>query len=262
MTIRSVIRYYAADSQEIYVYIDNHDLTLSYEDHSILSGKPGIGARQTPTGNSIKKVELGALDRTAPAQIDSDSVGSSSFPTSVDLQWQPVADDTNGIGVWRYEVVRGTSQWDILDPVFTEQALTPATSYTYELRAVDYHRNTSTLSVNVTTAPAGAINPRRIGVRSTGSHWGGGGEQIDTMSGNLNFTVPLVTAMGRGGWSVPFALSYNSQLWRKDPGGTWKLGRDVGYGFGWRLMAGSITPYWSGDDTIHHYVFTDATGAE
>jgi hypothetical protein len=49
-------------------------------------------------------------------------------------------------------------------------------------------------------------------MRSTGSYWGGAGEQIDLLSGNLNFTLPLVRAMGRGGWGVTFAASYNSQL--------------------------------------------------
>jgi len=106
------------------------------------------------------------------------------------------------------------------------------------------------------------IDPRRVGVRPSGSYWGAAGEQIDTLSGNLNFTAPLLKAVGRGGWGVAFALNYNSQLWRQDGGGTWKLGRDVGYGFGWRLQAGSITPYWSDQWTMHHYTFIDSTGAE
>ena len=51
-------------------------------------------------------------------------------------------------------------------------------------------------------------------------------------SGNLNFTIPLLKVKGRG-WNVPFNLSYNSQNWRHDSGGTWNLGRDRGYGYGW-----------------------------
>ena len=81
-------------------------------------------------------------------------------------------------------------------------------------------------------------------------------------SGNLNFTVPLLTAQGRGGWSVPFNLVYNSENWRQDTGGTWLLGRDEGYGFGWKLLAGSITPYYSNYFTLDHFVFNDASGAE
>ena len=54
--------------------------------------------------------------------------------------------------------------------------------------------------------------------------------------------MPLVKAMGHGGWSVGFNLTYNSQNWRQDPGGTWQLGEDVGYGYGWKLLAGSLLP--------------------
>jgi len=68
--------------------------------------------------------------------------------------------------------------------------------------------------------------------------------------------------MARGGWSASFNLSYNSQNWRQDPGGTWQLGRDVGYGYGWRLQAGSLTPVYQNYWTVHHYVFIDGTGAE
>jgi hypothetical protein len=98
---------------------------------------------------------------------------------------------------------------------------------------------------------------------TTGNYWGGGGEQIDTLSGNLNFTLPLLTAQGRAGWKIPVGLSYNAQNWRQDNGANWQLGSDVGFGFGWRMTIGSITPYyiywWDGPD---HYVFTDSTGAE
>ena len=87
-------------------------------------------------------------------------------------------------------------------------------------------------------------------------------EQIDTVSANLNFSITLLTAMGRGGWSVPFGLSYNSQNWRLEGSASWKMGADVGYGFGWRLMAGSLKPYYTGSWTLHHFIFTDATGAE
>jgi hypothetical protein len=47
--------------------------------------------------------------------------------------------------------------------------------------------------------------------------------------------------IGRGGWGVGLNLTYNSQNWRSDPGGIWNLGHDVGYGYGWRLLAGAIT---------------------
>lgn len=52
-------------------------------------------------------------------------------------------------------------------------------------------------------------DPRRIGVRPTGSYWGTSGEQIDLVSGNLNFWMPLslITVKMRGGTNIPFGLS-------------------------------------------------------
>src|SRR5205823_10137826 len=75
---------------------------------------------------------------------------------------------------------------------------------------------------------AGASNggePRRVGVRANGSYWGAAGEQIDMLSGNLNFTLPLLKPQARGGWGVTFALTYNSQIWRQDSSGTSLLGK-------------------------------------
>jgi hypothetical protein len=36
-------------------------------------------------------------------------------------------------------------------------------------------------------------------------------------SGNLNYTMPLMNSLGRGGWGVSFNLMYDSQNWREDP---------------------------------------------
>ena len=122
-----------------------------------------------------------------------------------------------------------------------------------------------TPQVTAGTPPADSgngLDPRRVGVRAFGSYWGGAGEQIDTTSGNVNFSIPLMTLQGRGGWTIPIVLSYNSQMWRMDSGGTWLMGADVGYGLGWRLQAGSITPVWANVSQIDHYIFADATGAE
>jgi uncharacterized repeat protein (TIGR01451 family) len=105
--------------------------------------------------------------------------------------------------------------------------------------------------------PAGTtVDPRRIGVRTTGAYWGAAGEQIDLFSGNLNFSLPLMQAQGRGSAGAAFVLSYNSQFWKQNSGVTSNLGRDVGYGFGWTLQAGSVSPEETG------YIFRDATGAE
>ena len=80
-------------------------------------------------------------------------------------------------------------------------------------------------------------------------------------SGNLNVTLPFSRPWDAMARVVTVSLSYNSQIWRFiDP--NWMLGRDVGYGFGWRFMAGSLIPDWQDYFTIHHYTFTDATGTE
>jgi hypothetical protein len=105
------------------------------------------------------------------------------------------------------------------------------------------------------------VEALRTGVRPTGAYWGAAAEQIDLWSGNLNFTVPLLKAQSRGGWSTSFALGHNSQMWRQEAGGSAKLSRDVGYGLGWILQAGSVTPV-PLNGTVQSYLFTDATEAE
>jgi hypothetical protein len=191
-------------------------------------------------------------------------IGSSIFPTRLDMQWPGVVDNANGVGLFGYQLYVGGGLVAIFQaPEFSDPTVQPETTYCYNFNGVDYHGNAAmSAGTCLTTPPAGSIDPRRVGVRSTGSYWGAAGEQIDTLSGNLNFTIPLLQAQGRNGWAVPFALSYNSQFWRQDSGGTWKMARDVGYGLGWRLQAGSLTPYYRVNWTLDHYLFIDATGAE
>ena len=137
------------------------------------------------------------------------------------------------------------------------------------MRVVDYHWNTTDTNITVNTPlipthgpyPSATPDGFRTGVKPTGAYWGAGNENIDVMSGNLSFSLPLLKAQARASWSVPFKLSYNSQDWRQDSGGAWALGGDSGVGFGWRLMAGSITPVVSGS-TVSLYLFSDSTGAE
>ena len=95
-----------------------------------------------------------------------------------------------------------------------DRTVQPNTAYTYSISACDFHANCATSTINITTPAAGAIDPREIGVRPTGTYWGSGGEQIDMRSGNVNFTVPLIKAMSRGGGGAGINLSYNSQNWR------------------------------------------------
>jgi hypothetical protein len=246
----------------------NNQLYLSVSDSSLPTGMPGVGFPAGGTGSSsvfsISQVSIGPIDRIAPSVPSTQQATVLTLPNRVDAQWQGAMDDPNGVGVELYSITRNGSPWiTVPSPEFTDETVAPGTTYQYGISACDYHGNCSGSStLSVTTAPAGTIDSRRVGVRPDGTYWGGAGEQIDTRSGNLSFSVPLLKAVGRGGSSVGFALNYNSQLWRQSNGVTWQLGHDVGYGLGWQLLAGSITPYWSGYFTVDHYIFRDSTGAE
>ena len=71
----------------------------------------------------------------------------------------------------------------------------------------------------------------------------------------------LLRAQSRHNLSMGFALNYNSQTWRNGDGMTWNVGTDVGYGYGFKLLAGSIYPVYNGG-SVSHYILTDSTGAE
>jgi hypothetical protein len=214
---------------------------LHVGDGAISAGQPGVGAFGTPAGNSISSVALGPHDGTAPAVVDRNTLAVTAFPTSVEMQWQPPSDGASGVGLWRYLLYRnGTFLGLTQDPEYVDHGAAASQTYIYTILAQDQHANYSQLDFNVATPPAGSIDPRRTGVRPNGSYWGAGGEQIDMLSGNLNFTLPLLQAKGRGGLSATLALNYNSQVWRQDAAGTWRFGKDLGYGFGWRLMLGCI----------------------
>jgi len=208
-----VVRAVMLSGGTIVVYIDNVDY-LAVTDTAITSGAPGINVASAPSGNTISQVQLGALDMVAPGVISAASVGSSSFPTRVDLQWQGVVDNQpGGIGLLGYQILRNTPGnspayiGSSTTPDFSDPTALAGQTYIYTLEAIDYHWNTSITTVNVVTPAAGNIDPREVGVRPLGSYWGAGSEQIDMRSGNLNYSIPLIKAMARG-WSASFNLTY------------------------------------------------------
>jgi hypothetical protein len=244
------------------IYIDN----VLYMFYSAISptGTTGPGIGVNGSTNGITSVSLGAIDSVVPNPVNADLVQTSLQSNQVTLHWTPVLDNQGGIGVAYYDIYRN-SVWisHAPTPNFVDTGLSPSTTYTYWIVPVDFHLNAITTVITATTAPSSAIDGRQTGVRTTGTYWGGGGEQIDMRSGNLNFTQPLIKPMGRGGWGVPFNLSYNSQNWRLAAGGVnWLVGGDTGYGFGWKLQAGSLTPVNSSYFTVGEYIFTDSTGAQ
>lgn len=253
MEIRTIMR---AD-HKLLIYIDGQ-LWAVQQTSNNLWGSGGVGVQST--SGSIRSTSIGSLDQTAPGAPS--QLRFSATSSSVDFQWRG-AEDT-GSGVLRYQVWRdGVYRGEIPTEAWTDATVAPATTYTYQFKAVDYHYNVGTAaSVTVTTPAAGTKEPPRRGIRPLGTYWGAMGENIDLQSGNLNFTLPLLSVQGRAGMSVPVVLTYNSQNWRLDSNGTWILGGNVGVGFGWRLLAGSLTPYYSDYVTVHHYLFADASGAE
>src|SRR5262249_423713 len=156
------------------------------------TGYPGVGGnftyRSWPTGGVWQSIFVGHHDTVAPNAVSSTPVGSSVQSNSVSLQWPATTDDSIGIGIQGYQITRGgTVIGYSASTEFGDSTAAPSTTYTYGIAAEDQHGNIGTATtLSVTTPPAGSPDPRRTGVRGTGSYWGGGGEQIDTLSGNLN----------------------------------------------------------------------------
>jgi hypothetical protein len=248
---------------EINGYIDGQWMLFA-NDAAIGQGKPGVATTSNHAGGCIAEVSLWPIDRTAPAAVSRSGVGTTAYPGRVEMQWAAPPDDPGGVNRMWYTIHRdGAWLTNVMDPIFTDETVAPSSTYNYEIYALDGHGNQALpVSFTVETPPAGTLDSRRTGVRPDGAYWGGMGEQIDMRSGNLNFSVPLFTAMGRNGLSVPVTLVYDSQMWRRDGAGDWLLARNTGAGLGWRVMAGALTPYWVDGWTVHHYKFTAASGAE
>lgn len=168
--------------------------------------RPGVSAYGAP----VDSVSLGPLDRVGPSPVGTAAIGAIPFPNRVEFQWKAPADDPNGTGVERFDVVRveGSIHRGAPVPLFTDEAVVPGTTYNYDIYAIDHHFNYSAPTrVTVTTPPTGSLDPIQIGVRPNGAYWGAAEEQIDLRSGNLNYSIPLVQAQGRNGHSVTFGLT-------------------------------------------------------
>jgi RHS repeat-associated protein len=256
MELRSISR-----SGRTMVYVDGL-LVIGPLSEGKCDGTPGIALADSTTLNGFYTVRIRLTDWTPPSQIPATGFLVQARQGGVDLSWLAASDGADG-GVARYVISRdGAYLGEARVPAFADTAVTAGSTYTYSIQAVDYFLNFGTArSVTVTIPQTGADRMRR-GVRPQFAHWGALGENISMMSGNLNYAVPLITAQGRGGWSLPLGLSYNSQNWRKDAASSWSDSSDIGYGFGWTLTPGSIRPVYSGINTVHHYRYTDSTGAQ
>ena len=236
---------------------------VSWTDSQPLTGIGGIGGFGMPSGNGISLAQLGPCDRAAPGTIDASSAQTYAVSNDVGLETAGVQDDANGSGVMGYRWLRdGVYLATTLTPELDDAGAAAGSTHTYTVQAQDHHGNTApAITLSVPVPATAAVDPRRVGIRPTGSYWGGSGEQIDTRSGNLTYSASLIQAQSRG-WSLPVGITYNSQNWRLDTAGkSWKLGEDVGYGFGWKLQIGSLTPFFSSYFAVAYYQFTDASGA-
>jgi len=257
----------------LWVYV-NGTLSMQQTLPSGSTGQPGIGGFTGSGSDAFMSVQIGPHWTSPPPAVSSAGFVSSAYPNTVSMKWQFVSPG-NDPGILQYVVLKngvvvGYASANLAE--YLDATVQPATSYTYSVYTVDIHGNGSAATnLTVTTPPAGtgpgappnSFDPRSTGVQPAGAYWGGAGEQIDTRSGNLNFSFPVLKALGRTGWTVPVNLVYNSQNWRLDNGVNWQYGYDVGFGFGWKMLIGSITPYYvSVGGPLDHFVFTDNTGAE
>ncbi|MBM3813371.1 MAG: hypothetical protein FJW20_17235, partial [Acidimicrobiia bacterium] len=248
----------------VYVYFGTTYVFSAAVSGSSGYGHVGIGRFNPYQGDNFTELKLGEIETTAPNPVAANSIATLNNPTSTEFTWTGALDDPNGIGVRAYRIRRnGVTIGEVHGAAFTDLSLAPSTTYTYTITTRDWHRNQSTeTSFQITTPPASHKDPRRIGVHSDGSYYGAGGENIDTRSGNLNYTLPLVKTSGRNSLAVTVYLSYNSQIWRRDGNTVWSHGRDTGFGHGWRLLIASVTPVWSDFFTVNHYIYADGTGAQ
>ncbi|MCC6540262.1 MAG: hypothetical protein IT162_22130, partial [Bryobacterales bacterium] len=149
------------------------------------TGAQGVGFLGGGNG-PITMAELAPGDVTAPGAVG--AVATWTNGKDVDLQWTAATDNGGGSGVFQYRIYRngvfiGTSR----GLTYTDAAVTANASYTYTVTAEDFHGNEGAgVAKAVTNTPN---NISQIGVRPLGSYWGGGGENIDMRSGNVNYTM-------------------------------------------------------------------------
>ncbi len=260
---------------QLYLWM-NGVMILTASDSGLASGQPGVGARATPANCSVERVDIGHLDDQAPLPVA--FLTASRFPSAIRLRWLAGADPSTVTedagtgtgpaqyhvyknGVWLVSFANGSLPGNLVE--WVDVNISPQTTYTYQIKAADYHFNEAAVAT-VTVQPSAVISgydARQVGVKANGTYWGAAGENIDMRSGNLNFNLPLVQAQMRGGGGAAVGLSYNSQIWQMVGQTEWRTGRDSGQGLGWRVMIGSVAPVIE-NGVVLYYVFADATGAE
>ncbi len=165
-------------------YFGSHSVLL-WADSTIAAGYPGVGVFSAPGANGFDSMVMGEKDTQAPQQVNSQSVSTLSLPGEFDLQWAEPADNPagSGVGITYYWVDRrqGSGPWvwvgqPKVSALADKGSFTPGAQYTYRIIPMDYHWNVGPeTQVTVTAPPAGSIDPRRVGLHSMATQWGGAG---------------------------------------------------------------------------------------
>jgi hypothetical protein len=235
------------------------------------AGLPGVGGKDMGSGSAIIRADFDRIEYGSPTAPAASAIAVTATATQVDFAFPGAADDPNGKGVAWYALDRapqGTQNFTRVGELvqgfgqYSDRGVTHSTAYTYRIWVSDFHSNLAYVDFNATTAPQGTLDPRQVGLPPTAPTYGALGANINLLSGNVNYNMPLLRAQARGGWSVGFSLNHDTQSWRKTGSQIWKHGVDTGYGFGWKLMAGSVMRYYKGSYETSHIVFTDAAGTE
>ncbi|MFP2904138.1 fibronectin type III domain-containing protein [Pyxidicoccus sp. 3LFB2] len=128
-------------------------LAAEVTDSTFTSGKVGYGSRNDAASFDNLRVTVSSVDTTAPTAPTGLSATAASS-SEVDLTWSASSDD---VGVTAYVVSRGsTTVCTVASLSCSDTGLSPATTYSYTVRARDAAGNVSPASspVSVTT-PAG-----------------------------------------------------------------------------------------------------------
>jgi beta-glucanase (GH16 family) len=120
-------------------------------------GGPRINTRSMPWKMFVDYVRVYSYNAPADTQAPTVPTAMSAQPSSshIKLNWEPSRDN---YAVKQYEVYSGTTLIGTTQfPTYTVKGLTPQTSYTFKVRAVDFAGNASAFTPNFTTATTTVI---------------------------------------------------------------------------------------------------------
>ncbi|MBI5283284.1 MAG: hypothetical protein HY858_16485, partial [Candidatus Solibacter usitatus] len=149
MEIRGIMK-----GSTLSVFVDGV-YAMQWTDAAIATGKPGVSL---DANTGLYRVDLGPLDRVAPSAVNSSTITYTAQAARVDAAWTAAADDANGAGIWKYEVLRnGVFLFNVTTPAFADLTVSPATLYTYSLIPHDFHNNEAPATTFNVLTPGAAV---------------------------------------------------------------------------------------------------------